>query len=274
MIPTLLKHEWLRTRGLLGTVLGLAAGATVLGALLSATGWPLLSTLGMLVGLIAVMAIIPVLQLALTADYWRSSYGRTGYFTHSLPVPGSKIYLAKLVWVVLVTLAALVVTALLFAIFWLGAAARVGMERNPLLLVQELWTSVSAVTPPWLIAIGAIAFLALCLIWPVYYFFAVSIGNESRLHRFGLGGPVVVFVGLYLVMQVALVLGMIVLPFGIGMQDGQLGLVSFSLIEEMHVGVGPGGDVMPLGFLPPLVLFAVLCLWRTVQSWNHRTALA
>src|SRR5699024_4791778 len=105
---TLLKHEWLRTRGPLATLFGLIALVGVLGSLLGASGWPLSSALGLAAGMLAAVVAVPAVQLALAADYWRSGYGRTGYFTHSIPVRGARIFRAKLAWTMLASLAAIV----------------------------------------------------------------------------------------------------------------------------------------------------------------------
>ncbi|HLS15266.1 MAG TPA: hypothetical protein VK095_12220 [Beutenbergiaceae bacterium] len=274
MMFTLLKHEWLRTRSMLGTVVALAGMVVGVATLLTATGWPAISPMGLLLGAIAIVVLVPVLQLALTIDFWRSSYSRTGYFTHSLPIRGGRIYAAKLTWVLVVTLVALVVSAGLLALFWPVAASQFGAEINPFLVLGDWWAQLTSQASTMVLIGGAISFLAMYLMWPIQYYFAVSVGSEERLNRLGLGGPVLVFVGLYLVTQVAALTGMIAIPFGLGMDGGQLGVVSFGLLTELGVTSGTGGDVMPLGMLPAILIVTLLCLWRTVRSWNRKTALA
>lgn len=270
----LLKHEWLRTRTLVGTVAGMAVLLTLLGTGLTATAWPVLSPLGMLLGGIAITVLVPGLQLALTADYYRSSYSRTGYFTHSLPIRGGRIYAAKAIWAVLVTLAGLGLTLVLFGVFWVGVGPAVGMDRNPFTAAGMLWDRLSAVSTSGMLAGGVLLLLAMYLIWPIHYFFAVSRGSERPLNRWGLGGPVLVFVVLYTVTQLAGIIGMIVIPFGIGLQNGALGVVSYRIIAEMQLGSASTEDVMPLGFIPAILLVTVFCAWRTVRSWNHKISLA
>ena len=80
-----------------------------------------------------------------------------------------------------------------------------------------------------------------------------------------------VFVGVYLAVQVVTFLGLLVIPFGIGMDGNQLGVIQFHLLDEMTVGTS-SSDVMPLGVVVVLVIAAV-CLWRSVRSWNHKIAL-
>ena len=110
---TLLKHEFLRTRDMLALVAGVAVLLALAGTLLAATGVPILASVGLVAGLAAVFGLVPAAQLMLAVTYWRSSYGRTGYLTQTLPVQGSTIYWAKLLWAWLVSL--------------VGAALSVGM---------------------------------------------------------------------------------------------------------------------------------------------------
>src|SRR5699024_35743 len=124
MTTTLLKHEWLRTRGTLGMLFGILALVVILGALLAATGWPLLSELGVLLAMLGLFVLVPAAQLLLTADYWRSGYGRTGYFTHSIPARGATIFRAKLAWAIIASFAALVLTVVLGLAFEHGGEDR------------------------------------------------------------------------------------------------------------------------------------------------------
>src|SRR5699024_5623773 len=88
MITALLTHEWRRTRSMVGAATGIALLVVAAAALLVAPGWPGLSLLGVLLGAAALGGYVPVLQVLLAVDYWRSSYGRIGYFTQTLPIRG------------------------------------------------------------------------------------------------------------------------------------------------------------------------------------------
>lgn len=272
MMATLLKHEWLRTRAMIGTIAALDALVVIVCAGLAITGWSVVSTAGMFFGVAAALALVPVLQIAMAVDYWLSSYRRTGYFTHSLPIRGSKIFTAKIAWALLVTLAAIVVTLALTAILWTAYAVPLGLEANPFTLVGELVASVTGVMSPWLIVGTVLLFLVMYLIWPVQYFFVASIGSETPLNRLGAGGPVIVFAVLYVVSQLLSFVGMFAIPLGIGPVGDGVGLVTFNLIGEIAAGSNTT-SIMPIGFVIPLVLLAVVCWWRTAWSWNRKVTL-
>ncbi|PAY22159.1 hypothetical protein CEY15_14920 [Dietzia natronolimnaea] len=274
MTTTLLKHEWLRTRGALGTALGMIALIGVLGSLLGSAGWPLLSQLGMALGVLAAVVAVPAVQLVLAADYWRTGYGRTGYFTHSIPVRGSAIFWVRLVWAIIASLAALVLTAGLALVAWWAAALHSGLTSPSLSLLSDTWAAVTTAAPPWMIAAGLIAGLSSFLIWPVYYYFAVSVGHERRLAALGAGGPVVVFVVVYVATQVLSLLAMLALPFGVAMDaGGSLEFVRFDILGEVAAGAAASNDVMPVGFVAASAVLVAYCLWRTARSWNYKVAL-
>ena len=267
MTSTLLKHEWLRTRAPLGALFGIITLVVLLGCLLLPLG-SILATFGLIVAVGAAILLVPAAQLLLTTDFWRSGFGRTGYFTQSLPVRGGTVFRAKLGWNVIASLAALVWAVVLglvirqVAVWSLDAA-----PPGP----RELWQQATDAMPAWMLLALALLFLAYLVVWPIFYYFSVSIGHEKRFAGLGAGGPIVVFVGVYLAVQVVTFLGLLVIPFGIGMDGNQLGVIPFHLLDEMTVGTS-SSDVMPLGVVVVLVIAAV-CLWRSVRSWNHKIAL-
>lgn len=268
----IVKHEWFRTKSMLGGIVGIAALLVLASAVLTATGWPLLSTFGLMVGVIATIGLVPALQLALTVDHYRSSFGRPGYFTHTLPIRGSRIYLAKLAWVLIVTLVGLLISLAFGAITWMGSAIAAGTQLNPLVVVRDAWISIADVTPAWVPVLGIAGVLLLILSWPVTYYFAVAVGSEQRFHRFGSAGPVLVYVALYLVNQVLMVVSIVAIPLAIGMDGNRLGIIPVNLLNDLVEG--SSSDVMPIGMILPLVLVTAFCLWRSIRSWNRKVSLA
>lgn len=273
MTTTLLKHEWLRTRGALALYFGIVMAVGILGTLLGAAGWAALSLLGLVLGFVAVMMLLPGVQLLLAADYWRSGYGRTGYFTQSIPVRGSTIFGAKLIWMTLVSLVGLVLSVLLAWMWWWSLAFNVDIPAPSFAVIGDALSAMGEVAPAWMIILGAILLLVSLVMSAVFYYFSVSIGHESKLASLGWGGPIIVYVVIYFCIQVLSFIGLAVLPFGIGMEGDRLTLVSFNVFSEMTAGVNASNDVMPIGFIVVMLPVAVFCLWRTARSWDHKVAL-
>lgn len=273
MMAILLKHEWLRTRNLLAITGGLAALVVVLASALTALDLPIISTIAQVFGLIALTALVPVAQIALAVDFWTSNYRRTGYFTHALPLRGSTIFLAKLIWVVVVTLAGLVATLVLGGVLSVGISLQAGTEVNPIPVLQGLWVTVTAVASPGMIVAAVGVLLMMYMFSPVQYYFAISVGSESPLNRLGFGGPVLMYVGAYVVFQVLMAIGIFAVPFAVAMEGGRLGVIPYNLLGAVMSPGGAADDLMPVGFLAPFLLIIAVCIWRSVRSWNRKVSL-
>jgi hypothetical protein len=267
----LLKHEFVRTWPMLGLAGGVAVLVALAGALLGATGWPVLATFGTVLTVMAAFALVPVVQILLAVQYWQSSYGRTGYLTQTLPLKGATIYWAKMLWAWLVSI---VGTAVSVGI-GLGASRLTALgDAGPLVVevsLREAWNQLQEVAPGWGTVALVAAFLMMILIWPTQYFFAASIGSQAPMNRLGAGGPVLVWLGLYVVVQVLTFVSFAAVPLAVGMQDGTLAFVRFDVFAEMAAGTSP--QVMPVGFVPALLLVAGACLVWTVHSWKRRVSL-
>ncbi|UQN14444.1 hypothetical protein [Gulosibacter sp. ACHW.36C] len=273
MTATLLKHEYLRTRTFLGLLLGGGLAIVALSTLFALMEWPVLSELGVALGVVVTLLLLPATQIALAVDYWRSSYRQLGYFTQSIPAKGSTIYWAKMLWAWLASIAAMVVTAAAALIFWTAFGPMLGLAGNPFTMAGELLDFASQYASSGMLTAIVVSFVLLMLVWPVQYFFCVSIGSEAPLNRFGIGGPIIVLIAFYFVTQLITTFAILILPFGLGLEGGNLAVVSFETnFFDAFAGNG-NDDVMPLGFLPALALIAAACLWRTHYSWNRKVSL-
>ena len=83
----------------------------------------------------------------------------------------------------------------------------------------------------------------------------------------------VVLLGLYLATQLLIFLGMAAFPWGIAMADGQLGVEHWSVFTEMAAGSASRDDIMPIGFVPMILLITLVCLLRTIHSWRRKISL-
>ncbi|MEO7589513.1 MAG: hypothetical protein ABIS84_15950 [Arachnia sp.] len=272
MVSTLITHEYLRTRGWLAVVFGIATLVTVVGTLMAYTPWSFFQVLGFILSFVAVVAFLFVVQLGLALDYWRSSYSRTGYFTQSLPVKGSTVYGAKFLWGTIVTVVALIWNVVLAVPVIFGGAEAMGDGITWSALMRDLGVMWGA-APLWTWALLVVLFIGLTVGGIAQYYFAASIGSESRLNRLGIGGPIIVWFVLYLAMQVLLLVGIVAIPFGLGQgADGNLSVIPANFLTSLMRNDNP--DIMPLGFLPVLFLVSAVLIWRTVVSWNKKVSLA
>ncbi|TRY19527.1 hypothetical protein FOJ82_01080 [Tessaracoccus rhinocerotis] len=271
MVGKLIKHEAIRTRGMLATVFGAATLLAVMGALLAATQWPVVAQFGLVVSVLGAVGVVPATQLALAFDYWQTGYRRIGYFTQTLPVKGSTIYWAKLAWGTLVVVASVALALLLGAITFMGNAGSLGHAPLDLFsMVGQWWTDMAAVMPWWGWMAAPPALLLLATFNLLQYYFAASVGSEKRFGSLGLGGPVLVWFVLYVVLQIVLI-GFMLIPIGLGVEGGALALVSENYLAMVLDGADPA--TVPIGFLPGFLVAAAVLVWRTVVSWNGKVSL-
>lgn len=275
MTGTLLKHEAIRTRGFLLTITAAAIGLGIVGSIMAMTGWPVIAQFGTVLGFLGAAGLIPALQLAHAVDFWRSGFGRIGYFTQTLPIRGSRIFWAKLLWAALVLLLALAVTlALWFAVTVASAESLFGMAPSVLLSQAGEILAAAYAASPWLVGVGAPALLVVLYgCNTVLLFASATIGSERWLQRLGWGGPVVVWFAIYSVLQILMFVLILVVPLGIGIDaSGGVGIVSADLLGA--IASGAQLELMPIGFVPAMLVMIPLLLWRSVHSWNHRVSLA
>lgn len=268
MMRTLTKHEFIRTRGLIAAVIGIATLTWALGVGMILSGWDALLMFGGMLALFAPMGMIAAMELALAIDYNRSSYGLTGYLTQSLPIRSRTVFAAKLLWTLLVSV---VTVALAFAYVYIAwkvtQHASGGIFPDP--GTDEL---VSRLNPGSLVLVVVI-FGGMLVSYMAHFLFASSWGNEERLARFGAGGPVVAYVILYVLMQILMVIAIITVPLGFGMDAaGNVGLIGYNFMGDLFSGASP--TAVPVGFLPIVIVVALLCVWRTAVSWEKKTNLA
>lgn len=273
MFTTLIRHEILRTRKWLAIIFGAATLLTLVGTLIAYTPWKIVQVLGLLLAVVAVGAFLYVVQVALAFDYWRSSYSRTGYFTQAIPAKGSAIYGAKLLWGSIATVVALLWTVLLIVPVVFAGAHATEEELTWVRFVDGLKTGFAA-APAGVWTLLVLAVIVLAVGGLAQFYFAASIGSESRINRLGIGGPILVYFGLYLILQVLLFVGIVAIPFGLLVSSGGNGLELVSVDFLDQIATGANSDVVPIGFLPVLLLTMGLLIWRTVVSWNRKISLA
>lgn len=269
MITKLLKHEAIRTRGLVLALVGGALAIVAVSALLIITKWPVLSQLGIFIGAAVTLMLIPVAQFALAVDYWRSSYRANGYLTHSLPARGSTVFAAKLIWASIITIVAIIVTLALILMLYPAIMLNQGGDPNPFTALGQLGEALSTFAPAWLIVLMALGIVVFYLSWPVQLFYTASRGSEEPINRRGAAGPIIVYAILYTVTQVLSAAAIFALPFGLGMDGDKLGIIGFDPL----VTLTNDAAIMPIGFLPVIFVITLYCLWRTVRSWNRHVSL-
>ena len=192
MVGTVLKYEFIRTKW----AIALGWGFTLLLALISygaAHISGVVAGVPIVLGIIAVAALPFAVQLYLGIHLYRSTFGRRGYFELTVPVKNSTLIASKFLWASLVSLVSLVVCA---SSLWILGKADAVLGGSALDIVTRAVTDRPDLGVIAL-AIGLLTYLGML----AQIYFAVVIGSEAWINKSGGFGPVIVYIIVYVAMQ-------------------------------------------------------------------------
>lgn len=270
MIAKLWKHEWLDNRR---TLLGVA-GASALVSLLASAGVALgLPDYGFsfVAGAVAV-ALPAVVTVLLLWSYWKTMYGRLGYFTGTIPVRGRVVFAAKLTF----TLAACVLAALEgVALFLVLMIAREREWTTPAALMADFWKLLTGAPHVGLWVLALVVVELACML--VQLVAGISIGQGPHLVRQGVAGSVIVLIALYLVNQLTNLASMVLIPASLRIGGPEAGHVVWSpMLGGLFNGSfhsGASADLLGLGFIPVTIVLTAVVAWLGVRSIERHTSL-
>lgn len=197
MITKIMKHDFLALR----KPLGITVGLTLLTAILSAIAVSILRTpVGVTIFLLAFLGMLAaylVYSIILLVHYYRSMYGKTGYFTMSIPARPTELFWAKSLF----NLLALCLFTLVVFCGGLLLITSLFLEDTTGAALKSFFTTKET----WQVAFLLLMTLLLSSISSVFFYqFIVTAGNRRPfLDRFGkIGGPILVAVLVYVGMQI------------------------------------------------------------------------
>lgn len=262
MTSKLMKHEYLRTRSVILIIWAACAAIALVGSLMVLLNVPGVSALGIFFGVLAIVALLPGTQLYLGIEYWLTSYRRQGYFTQTLPIPGQRIYRAKLLWGALVSVASLVLTLLLA---WIMTAVTRTLDT----VINTFRTAFQSI-PWWMLVMLALVLVTYLFNLLITLYFGASLGSVEPLNRWGIGGPVLVIAAVYFTTQILTVVTTFAIPLAAGMGPDGAQLQTFSLTDLFTV---EQANYVPIGSFPVILLLPLVMIWWTARCWKKGASL-
>jgi hypothetical protein len=233
---------------------------------------PFVGGVALVIAIIAAVAFTPIVLGILAENYWRTMYGREGYFTMALPVAGRSLFAAKVLFGLIATFAAAVATALL--LLACAVAFALSLDRSP----ADVIRGALAQLPD-----GMGAFLAVAVSLQLIYLVVVgaalmSIGASARFNHLGFGAPVIGGVLTYVAMTAASFLAMMLVPLGITMTGPDAGSLVVqtmlpTFIAEVTGGATDGPQVVGIGMLFTSVAASVVFAVWGARTVDRRTSL-
>lgn len=276
MMATLLAQDFRATRRNLGIAAGLVVLVFGLGIAIAWLNIPIVSTIAIVLTIGAIASTIPLALAILCEYYWRTMYGREGYFTMSVPVRGKTLFAAKVIYGILVSLAA---AAFMLALFYLGSGiVRLAGDHDFNAAFNDITASFSEYGSTTVWVIGFL--LVLQLVYVVVAGAAVmSIGARARFNHLGCGAAIIGGVAVYLLTQILGLLGMLFIPFGLKLQSAAQGeIVAEGMLNDFRAlidGTAEKTDpvTLGLGIIPVVLIVGILLAYWGARSVEHHTSL-
>ncbi|WP_353112726.1 hypothetical protein [Microbacterium sp.] len=274
MIGTLFAQELRATWKNLSTGVGIALLVIVVSFALAALRIPVVGDIGLTMGLIVAAVITPAVLGMLIENYWRTMYGREGYFTMTIPVRGRTLFTAKVLYGFVAAVVALMITVLCL----LGGAVAFSLSQGqePFGFVRGAFSAVE----PWMLWSSAAALLLMAAYLVIVGAAVMSIGAQGRFNHLGFGAPVLGAVILYFVMQIVTLAAILFVPVGVVMTGQDAGtLVGRGMLDDFVAALtAPGGSdaaphVLGLGFVLTSVAVAALMAWWGGRAVERHTSL-
>ena len=217
--------------------------------------------------------------------YYKNMYSSEGYLTHTLPVHPSQLLWSKLLVGFIWTALSYIVGAAVFAGVMMADFVKSANQLDEISTIYHAFLAQTGLdkyeAAMWIFVIGMMLLSILLLLTEAY--FAITVGNLSKLHSLGIGGPVLVYFAEYIALQIVAVVTMMFIPLGLQMTQSGDQLMEFKLVTQnmfsqistnynAAAAAGPGTDSGIVGIayyiLIPFIMIGLLC-WTARIITRH-----
>ncbi|MDY3118927.1 MAG: hypothetical protein SOW18_05265 [Peptoniphilus sp.] len=151
-------------------------------------------------GMLVLFGVVAFLFSTVIAPFWlairdyKRMYGAYGSFFAALPLTGKEVIGGRALWFLFVQLLAFFATVIFFGLIFLGTGVEVNFQE----LLSEVMTPIGREC-----LLGALLLMLTGLFFTTaMWVFVTSVGSEKPLRRFGIGGPILLYVGAQVALNV------------------------------------------------------------------------
>ena len=257
MFGKLVKHEFRATRRIVPFIYLATAAVILINLLIREFAAEWLS--GMMLVLLFLLGLAEVLMTYVIVffRFYKNLYNSEGYLMNTLPVPPRQLLTSKIlvsfVWLLLsyLLMAGVVLTALLIITGDSQSGLKIGQIIDQAIAATGLQRA-SFFAAVWLF-FGYLVLSTLYLMAQV--FFAIALGNLSRFHSLGIGGPILFYLGIYFACQLLGLAFMMLVPIGLKVENGVLKVVAESMAATL---TNPDNPVIGLGIIIVIVAATIV----------------
>ncbi len=234
MFGKLVKHEFRATRRVIPFVFLLTV--FIAGMMTLSVALNLEAVVGISLGLLMIMVIAEVIitYVLIVWRYYKTMCAGEAYLSYTLPVNPQLLmwskFLVSFVWAAISYLVFAVCLILLVAIFAKGTGTTIKEVFEQL---ETLWQMFGLRGQEGTVITAVIVLFVLSIASGLaQIFFSVSLGSTSKLHKYGVGGPILVYVALYFALQIVSAAAMAFIPLAIEFKATESGALSFRIVSR------------------------------------------
>lgn len=172
-------------------------GCALLGGLLlwGYSANSMFGAISVFVGITVFFFAVAIVPLWLCIRDYKRMYGSYGSFFAALPLTGKEVMGGRAIWFIVMQL-----LAGLSSLMFIGPLLRANVNRDP--EIRNIFAEImKQVGPNYLVGFAVVVVTGL-LFSAAVWLFVTSVGSEKPFRRFGIGGPIMLYVALQVIVNV------------------------------------------------------------------------
>ena len=274
MFGKLVKHEFRATARIIPFVFLVTVFLALVHMLTVRLNLGVLANLSFVLVIIMCFAQIAVTVILIVWRYYKSLYSNEGYLTHTLPVAPSKHLWSKLLVGGVWYLAAMLLTfGVITTVISTDLQMKDVITYDKFLQLFGMQNNQTA-----FFVIIAVMMLISVVQTLAEAYFAITVGSVSKLHKLGIGGPILIFFAEYMGLQIVNTMGMLFIPLGLKMSMDGEGMIFqvvnqnmlSTFLESIKTNTSVDSGVIGLGsfIMLPIVICSLLFITSRVLNKN------
>lgn len=285
MFGKLVKHEFHATARIIPFVYLVTIFLALVHVITAKLNLGAVSKISLVLMVMMCFAQVAIAFVLVIWRYYKNLYSPEGYLTHTLPVHPSQLLWSKLLVGFVWTALSYLVGAVVFAGVMMADFVKSGDQLAEIFktyhafLVQTGLDKYEAAM--WIIVIVMMLLSIVLLLTEAY--FAITVGNLSKLHSLGIGGPILVYFAEYISLQIVAAVAVLFIPLGIRFTSSGEELLGFKLVTQNMFsqissnfgavgasGAGYDSGIIGIAYyiLIPFIMVGLLC-WTARIITRH-----
>lgn len=285
MFGKLVKHEFHATARIIPFIYLVTIFLALIHVITAKLNLGAVSKISLVLMVLMCFAQVAIAFVLVIWRYYKNLYSPEGYLTHTLPVLPSLLLWSKLLVGFIWTALSYLVGAAVFAGVMMADFVKSKDQFDEVFTVYHAFLAQTGLdkyeTAIWIFVIGMMILSIVFLLTEAY--FAITVGNLSKLHSLGIGGPVLVYFAEYIALQIVGVIAVMFIPLGMQMTQTAEGLMEFKLVtQNMYsqlstnfnaagaAGAGTDSGLIGIAYyiLIPFIMIGLLC-WTARIITRH-----